>query len=59
MVLIASLIKDQIQYKYVKKKAPKSVSRKVHFLCPPILNYVTIIVNGRYVIYDILVTILK
>jgi hypothetical protein len=28
------------------------LSKRVNFLCPPILNYVTVIVNVRYVMPD-------
>jgi hypothetical protein len=37
-------MKDLIQNKFVKKKAPKNIGQKVHFLCPHILDYVTIMV---------------
>jgi hypothetical protein len=46
---LSHLIQDLIQNKYVKKKAPKVLGKEVHFLCPPILNNVTVIVNVRYV----------
>jgi hypothetical protein len=43
-------MKGLTQNKFVTKRAPKKYQlKRVIFLCPPILNYVTVIVHVRYV----------
>jgi hypothetical protein len=51
---IAPLIKERPNSKYVceEKGSKKVLGKRVHFLCPPILNYGNVIVSVRYAVNE-------